>query len=94
VLLGNRADLPRAQLDRPRQHHVRVVDDQQHPGRRPADRRWREIAVRRRLVLDPELCVTDCELSDNLNLVLAEPEKLDRPERGLVERNRVSAASY
>src|SRR5579859_5088291 len=46
-----------------------IVDDQQHPGRRPADRLRAEVAVFRRLVGNPERRPADRQLGDDARVL-------------------------
>jgi hypothetical protein len=90
VLVGRGVDLGRPRVQRTRDHGVRVIDDQQHPGGRAADRLRAEVRVRGRLVGDPERPSPDRQLRDDLGV--ADLIVHDRAERGRVELDRLRSA--
>jgi hypothetical protein len=87
VLFPNRADHCGTGRHRAVDHGIGILDDQQHPHRGSSQRLGAEVPVRRRLVGDPEGCVSHGELGDHGLVVVgaADPIHLVGPEGRLVE---------
>src|SRR5258708_27595419 len=75
VLLGDRVDLRRARGLGLLHDAARVVDDDQHPLGRPAERLRAEVVVIGRLVLDPERPVPTASCATISSLVSSPPKR-------------------
>src|SRR5262249_54875666 len=78
VLVTNRSDLLRPSRHGPREHRVRILNDEHHPDRSAAKRLWTEIRVLRRLVGDPKLRSIDREPGDDRAIRRIDAEHFSR----------------
>jgi hypothetical protein len=92
VLLGDRTDLGRSQVDGPADDVVGLVDYQQEAFSRTPERLGAEVPVGRRFVLHPKRCPVGSELADDVLMVVGATEAVDllRPECRLVEIDGLS----